>query len=76
MFNVNCLTYALMMSGKFDKTTINNFKLKCFTRNISHKQLEELGEEFNISFKVVKYKEDKNKWDNITPNKKVIGNKK
>ena len=50
--------------------------MECFTRNISHKQLEELGNKFNISFKVVKYREDNGKFDNITPNKKIIGSDK
>ena len=72
MFNVNCLTYALMMSGKFKNVIIDNFKLKCYKRHISHDALDELGKDFNISFKVVKYRQDQNKWDNITPNKKVI----
>ena len=76
MFNVNCLTYALMMSGKFKNDIIDNFKIECFTRNISHKQPEELGEDFNISFKVVKYREDQNKFDDITRGKKVIGSNK
>ena len=31
---------------------------------------------FNIAFKVVKYREDKKQFDNITPNKKIIGSNK
>ena len=76
MFDVNCLTYALMMSGKFNATTISNFKIDCFSRYVSHKQLEELGNSYNIAFKVVKYEQSDNKWHDITHGKKnVIGSK-
>ena len=60
LFNVNCLTYALMMSGKFDDKFIDNFKLKCYTRYISHKALDKLGkeEDINIRFNVKKIRQD------------------
>ena len=58
---MNSLTYALMMSCKFDNTVIDNFKIDCFTRYISHKQLDSLGQKYNIAFKVVKYVKSKDK---------------
>ena len=73
MFNVNCITWALKMSGKFSESTINNIKINSYARYVSHKDLQELGEKFNIAFKVVKYKQNVEKWDDITRGKKVIG---
>ncbi len=32
MFEVNCLTHALKMSGKFSDDMIDNFKINCYTR--------------------------------------------
>ena len=57
MFNVNCITWALKMSGKFSDSTINNIKINSYARYVSHKDLQELGEKFNIAFKVVKYRQ-------------------
>ena len=73
MFNFNCITWALKMSGKLPESTINNIKINSYSRYVSYKDLQQLGENFNIAFKVVKYREDKNKWDDITRGKKVIG---
>ena len=76
MFNYNCLTWALKMSGKFTESTLNNIKIASYRRYVPHSDLQKLGAKYNIAFKVVKYREDKNRWDNITPNKKVIGSDK
>ena len=75
MFEVNCLTHALKMSGKFSDNMIDNFKINCYTRYISQGKLDELGKEEgrNIRFNVVKYRPDTNKWNDITRGKKVIG---
>ena len=76
MYDVNCLVYALIQSGKFDEKTINSMKTTCYNRYISRKELDKFGKMFNINFKVVKYRKDQNKWDNITRNeRKIIGNK-
>ena len=57
MFNYNCITWALKMSGKFTESTINNIKIDSYARYVSHTDLQKLGEKFNIAFKVVKYRE-------------------
>ena len=75
-FDVNCLVYALKMSGEFSEKDILNMKLSCYTRYISHKALDEFGKEYHINFKVVKYREDKKQWDDITGGKKIIGDPK
>ena len=76
MFNVNCITYALKMSGKFDESIINNIKVNSYSRYVSHKDLQLLGEKYNIAFKVIKHRKDKNDWEDITRGKKVIGSNK
>ena len=63
---MNCITYALQQSGKFDQKTIDNIKVTSYARYVSHKDLDKLGEQFHIAFKVVKYREDKNQMDDIT----------
>ena len=73
IFNMNCITYALQQSGKFDQKTIDNIKVSSYARYVSHKDLDKLGEQFNIAFKVVKPRDDNGKIDNITPGKKIIG---
>ena len=70
---MNCFTYALQQSGKFDQTTTYNIKVNLYQRYVSHKDLDKLGEQFNIAFKVVKPREDNDKIDDITPGKKIIG---
>ena len=54
IFNMNCITYALQQSGKFDQKTIDNIKVNSYARYVSHKDFAKLGEQFNIAFKVVK----------------------
>ena len=76
MFNYNCITWALKMSGKFSEAIINNIKINSYSRYVSRKDLHDLGVKFNIAFRVVKYREDNNEWNNITPNKKIIGSDK
>ena len=73
IFNMNCITYALQQSGKFDQKTIDNIKVNSYARYVSHKDLDKLGTQFNIAFKIVKPRDDKNQVDNITPGKKIIG---
>ena len=73
MFEVNCLTYALKMSGKFNDNIIDNFKIDCYTRYISQGQLNTLGNKYNIAFNVVKYDKSNNAFKDITKGKKVIG---
>ena len=76
MFKYNCITWALKMSGKFDDTTIENISRESYQRYVNHKELNELGEHFNIAFKVVKYEKSNNKFKDITGGKKVIGSTK
>ena len=68
-FNENCLVYAMRQTNLFNEAIINNMRTTCFTRYISKKQLQEFGEMYNIKFNVIKYRPDKNKWDDITHGK-------
>ena len=43
---------------------------------MNHKELNELGEHFNIAFKVAKYDKSNNQFKDITGGKKVIGSTK
>ena len=43
---------------------------------MNHKDLQELGEHFNIAFKVVKYDKSNKQFKDITRGKKVIGSDK
>ena len=72
MFSYNCLTWALKMSDKFDKTTIENMRTESYKRYISHNDLQKLGEDYHIGFKVKKYRKDNDvyKWHDITNGKK------
>ena len=60
MFKYNCITWALKMSCKFNETTIENIASFSYHRYVSHKELQEFGDKFNIAFKVLKYRKDKN----------------
>ena len=76
MFKYNCITWALKMSCKFNETTIENIASFSYHRYVSHKELQEFGDKFNIAFKVLKYRKDKNDCEDITSGKKVIGSNK
>lgn len=68
-FNENCLVYAMRQTNLFSEAILNNMRTTCFTRYISKKQLQEFGDMYNIKFNVVKYRPDKNQWDDITHGK-------
>ena len=72
MFSYNCLTWALKMSDKFDKTTIENMRTESYNRYISHNHLQKFGEDNHIGFKVKKYRKHNEiyRWDDITKGKK------
>ena len=71
IFNMNCITYALQQSGKFDQKTIDNIKVSSYARYVSHKDLDKLGNKWNIAFKLVKVRENKNQVDDITRGRKI-----
>ena len=73
MFDMNCITYALQQSGKFDQKTIDNIEVNSFARYVSHKDLDKLGQQYNIAFKVIKIRSDNSKIDEITRGRKIIG---
>ena len=73
ILDMNCVTYALQQSGKFDQKTIDNIKVESFIRYVSHKDLEKLCEQFHIAFKVVKMRSDNDKIEDITRGRKIIG---
>ena len=75
-FEINCLVYALKMSGMFSEEDINHFKTICFDRYIHMSAIVKLGKDINVKFDIVKYREDKKQWDNITRGKKAIGSNK
>ena len=58
IFNMNCLIYALKMSGKVDDKTIQNLMLDNETRKLSQKALSLIGEYYNIRFNVKKIEKE------------------
>ena len=68
-FDENCLVYAMRQTNLFTDAVLNNMRTTCYTRYISKKQLEKFGESYNIKFNVIKYRDDKNKWEDITHGK-------
>ncbi len=53
-FEINCLVYALKMSGLFDESEINHFKTICYDRYVHMSDVDKLGKEMNIKFKIIK----------------------
>ena len=76
IFNMNCLIYALKMSGKVNDTTVQKLILDNNTRKLSQKALSKIGEENGIRFNVKKIDSSNNKLDDITHRKKIIGSAK
>ena len=75
-FDVNCLVYSMIQTNLFSEAVINSMKATCYTRYISQKQLNEFGEKYEIAFNVIKYRDDKNDWEDISHGKKLIGSQK
>lgn len=68
-FDENCLVYAMRQTNLFSEAILNNMRTTCFTRYISKKQLQKFGEMYDIKFNVIKYRSDKNQWEDITHGK-------
>ena len=76
-FDENCLVYAMRQTNLFNDAVLNNMRTTCYTRYVSKKQLEQFGNMYNIKFNVIKYIQEKNKWDDITHGKdKYFGSNK
>ena len=75
-FDVNCLVYSMIQTNLFSEAVINSMKATCYTRYISQKQLNEFGEKYEIAFNVIKFRDDKNDWEDINHGRKLIGSQK
>lgn len=65
-YNSNCLVYAFEQSGLLDETTIKAIKIRCFTRLISRKQLEDLCNEFKLRVTLTKWSKRKHQqWESV-----------
>ena len=64
-FDVNCLVYSMIQTNLFSEAVINSMKATCYTRYISQKQLNEFGEKYEIAFNVIKFRDDKNDWEDM-----------
>ena len=73
-YKYNCLTYAFKQSGKFDDKTLEAIMIRCYTRLVSHKQLNELCNEFKIAVQIKKI-DNRNQIDSINANNKWDGYK-
>ena len=76
IFNMNCLLYALKMSGKVEESTLQKLMIENETRKVNQSALSKIGEICNIKFIVKKIDTNDNKLHDITHNKKTIGSKK
>ena len=74
IFKNNSVIHALKQTNLFDDETINKMKLNCSDLNPSINNLNELGNMFNILFRIVKHKPNNNRWDDITRGTRNIGN--
>ena len=71
-FDVNCLVYSMIQTNLFSEAVINSMKATCYTRYISQKQLNEFGEKYEIAFNVIKFRDDKNDWADISHGKNLL----
>lgn len=63
--NYNCFVYALIMSGKFSNSTIQQIAIRCFTRTISRIKIEQIAKDFHFKVIINKYNQVNNEWNNI-----------
>ena len=74
IYENNSVIHALKQTNLFDDETIDKMKMICSDLHPSINNLNELGNQFNIFFKIVKFKPGNNRWDDITQGKRYIGN--
>ena len=67
------MIHALKQTNLFDDETIDKMKMVCSDLHPSIDDLNEIGNQFNIFFKIVKFKPGNNRWDDITHGKRCIG---
>ena len=61
IFNMNCLLYALKMSGKVEESTLQKLMIENETRKVNQSALSKIGEICNIKFIVKKIDTNDNK---------------
>ena len=64
-YEMNCLMYALTMSGQFSEEMLSVMKTRCLTRVIARKDLIKFCEEFSIKVNLRKYTHEQKKWRDI-----------
>ena len=73
LFENNSVIHALKQTNLFDDETLNEMKLICSDPHPSTDNLNELGKQFNILFRIVKFNPSNNTWDDITRGRRNIG---
>ena len=74
IYKNNSVIHALKQTNSFDEETLEKMKLICSDPHPYINDLNKLGNEFDICFRVVGYEENTNSWDDITHRKRCIGN--
>lgn len=72
-FELNCLVYALKMSGLFTEADVEYMKTICFDRYVHVSNVDKLGQQMNIKFNIVRCRADVHKFADITSKHKIIG---
>ena len=74
IYKNNSVIHALKQTNLFDDSIINEMQISCSVSHPTIDELDKLGNQFNICFRIVKFKPCNNRWDDITQGKKCIGN--
>ena len=69
----NSLTYALKQTNKFDENTLLQMNQINLENESITKYLNKFGKQFNLQFKVIRYSEKSQKWNDILSGDRIIG---
>ena len=73
IYQYNSLTYALKQTNKFDENILNQMNQINLENESITKYLNRFGKEFNLCFKVIRYSEKSQKWNDILSGDRIIG---
>ena len=67
------MTYALKHTDKFDENTLNQMNQINPENESIAKYLNRFGNQFNLQFKVIRYSEKSQKWNDILSGDRILG---
>ena len=74
IYKNNSVIHALKQTNLFEDSIINEMQSSCSVSHPTLDEIDKIGNQFNIRFRIIKFNSCNHSWADITQGKKTIGN--